>query len=72
METEKIQVEEVIWLIDKESRPGDWKIGRISEVYPGKDGRIRVVRLRVDGKEMTRSVSQIFPLEYEREMVERK
>ena len=67
-ETNNLQVGEIIWLIDKETKPGEWKIGRIVEVYPGTDEKVRVVKLRVNGKELIRPVSQVFPLEVRREL----
>ena len=66
-ESQDITVGEVVWMVDKEERPGRWKIGRIEETFPGKDKKHRVVRIKVAGRSLIRPVSQIFPLEMRRE-----
>ena len=40
-----------------------WKLGRVEEIKPGDDGRVRVVRLRTQGGELTRPVSKLCLLE---------
>ena len=40
-----------------------WPIGSISEVLQGKDGRVRVVKVKVNDKIYTRPVSRIILLE---------
>jgi len=71
VEMDSLQEGEVIWLIDKDTKPGNWKIGRISQVYPGQDKQTRVIKIWVSGKEMIRPVSQVFPLEFRQEGIER-
>ena len=69
-ETEALHSGDVVWLIDKDAKPGNWKVGRILETFPGQDGRSRVVKLKIADKEMMRPVSQVFPLEFGRETQE--
>ena len=41
-----------------------WPLGRVTEVYPGEDGRVRVVRFKLDAcNTLTRNVSKLCPLE---------
>lgn len=43
----------------------DWPMARIKELYPGKDGHIRVVRLKTAGGELIRPIQKLIPLEAE-------
>ena len=45
--------------------PLQWKLGRISKVFPGNDGLIRVVLVKTDNGEVKRAVSKIcvFPVD---------
>ena len=38
-------------------------MARVMEAYPGRDGYVRVVRLKTDVGEMIRPVQHIYPLE---------
>ncbi|XP_071043840.1 uncharacterized protein [Parasteatoda tepidariorum] len=40
-----------------------WPMGRVTETYVGKDGHIRVARLKASTGELVRPVQRIFPLE---------
>ncbi|KAJ8878100.1 hypothetical protein PR048_022567 [Dryococelus australis] len=41
----------------------EWPVGRILEMYPRKDGHVRVVKGKTSGREITRPVQCIQPLE---------
>ena len=45
----------------------DWKVGRIEQVYPGNDGLVRVVDVKVRGRTLRRPISVISPLEMQRD-----
>jgi len=62
-ETENLKVGDVVWMVDKDDRPGHWKIARVEETFPGPDMRNRVVRVGVGGRSLIRPVSTVFPLE---------
>ena len=40
-----------------------WSLGRITEVYPGRDRHIRTVKVKMNGKEYIRPIAKICPLE---------
>ena len=46
----------------------NWRVGKITALIKGLDNECRVARVKVDGKEFTRSISQLYPLEVEEEI----
>ena len=52
-----------IFLISDECPISMWKLGRVIKLYPGKDGIVRVVKLKTRNRETTRSVNKLYPLE---------
>lgn len=42
--------------------PQKWPLGRVSEILPGKDGVVRVVKLKTASGELTRPVSKLVVL----------
>ena len=38
---------DIVLIISRESPRGDWPLGKIVSVHPGKDGHIRVVKIQV-------------------------
>lgn len=42
---------------------GLWPLGRIASVMPGKNGHVRVVKVRVGNQVRTRSINYLCPLE---------
>ena len=43
---------DVILVVSSDIPQGQWPLGRILEVYPGKDGKVRTVKLQVDNKDL--------------------
>ena len=58
-----LKVGEVVVVIDADMARRDWKVGRIEQVYPGNDGLVRVVDVKVHGRTLRRPISVISPLE---------
>ena len=42
---------------------GKWQIARIVEIYPGKDGHTRVVKVKIGDNEYVRPITKLCPLE---------
>lgn len=57
-----ISVGDVVIVKAAHTLPLRWPIGRISEVFPGKDGICRTVRVRLPSGNIIRPVSKIHPL----------
>ncbi|CAL8133345.1 unnamed protein product [Orchesella dallaii] len=60
-EQENVQLGDLV-LVKEESSPGTWKLGRISAVHPGDDGRVRVVTLKTSTTSIQRPVAKLIPL----------
>ena len=58
-----VAVGDVVMIMDHPLPRDQWKLGRVEEIKPGDDGRVRVVRLRTQGGELTRPVSKLCLLE---------
>ena len=62
-ERRDVRVGEVVLVISPETSRGNWPMGRILEVYPGNDGRVRVAKVQVGDGSLIRSVNKLCPLE---------
>ena len=55
----------VILVVSSDTPQGQWSLGRILEVYPGKDGKVRTVKLQVGNKQYSRPIVKVCPLEFD-------
>ena len=55
---------DVVIVAEPKASRGQWPLGRVTQVYPGQDGPVRVVQVRVKDKEYVRPVHRLCPLEY--------
>ena len=55
---------DVVLLMEPKARRGEWPLGRITEVHPGKDGLVHVVKVKVGKSVYERPVHRLCPLEY--------
>ena len=58
-----LQVGDIVLLVSPESARAHWPLGKVIEVYPGKDGYIRSVKLQVNDKQPVRPIVKLCPLE---------
>jgi len=58
-----VQVNDVVLVVATDTLCGQWPLGRVEAVCPGKDKHIRVVKVRVGRKELLRLITRICPLE---------
>ena len=54
-----VQVDDIVVVADQNAIRGKWKIARVTEVYPGPDGRIRNVKVRTATGEYSRPITKI-------------
>ena len=59
-----VSVNDVVIMVSPESPRGQWPLGIIENIYPGSDGHVRVVDVRVGKSSYTRPVNKICPLEW--------
>ena len=62
-ERKNLQENDVVLLVSLDSCRAHWPLGRVIEVYPGKDGRVCSVKLQVGDKQLVRPVVKLCPLE---------
>jgi len=52
-----------VLLISSDNPYGHWPLGRVTEVYPGKDGHVCLAKLQVGNKQYVRPIVKLCPLE---------
>ena len=62
-ERQDVKVEDVVLVVSSDTSRGNWPLRRVLEVYPGTDGRVRVVKVNVGQGTLVRSVTKLCPLE---------
>ena len=56
-------MDDVAVMVDQGNPKGKWPLARIIEVFPGPNGHVRVVKVVAKGKEYTRPITRLCPLE---------
>ena len=56
---------DVMLVVSPDTPRGKWPLGRVLDVYPGKDGHVRVAKIQVGNGTLTRPVTKLCPLELE-------
>ena len=57
-ENRYLKVDDVVLVIQPDSPRGLWLLRRVIEVYPGRDGHIRVAKVVCDAKTVVRSINK--------------
>ena len=66
MERRNLQVGDVVMYLEEHAVRGKWTLGKVIETYPGRDGRIRNVKLKTSLGEYRRPVTKVavvYPVE---------
>ena len=58
-----LQIGDIVLLVSFENPQAHWPLGRVIELYPGKDGYVRSVKLLVGDKQFVRPIVKLCPLE---------
>jgi len=62
-EQKDVKVTDVVLVVAPDTPRGQWPLGRVLAVFPGKDKHVRAVKVRVGRKELSRPITRICPLE---------
>jgi len=60
---QNIKVGDIVLIENESKRRTFWPMARIIQIYPGKDGEIRVARVKTASGEVVRPIQRVFPLE---------
>ena len=58
-----VQVTDVVLVVAPDTPRGQWPLGRVLAVFPGKGKHVRAVKVTVGRKELLRPITRICPLE---------
>ena len=58
-----LQIGDIVLLVSSENPRAHWPLGKVIEVYVGKDGYVRSVKLQVSDKQFVRPIVKPYPLE---------
>ena len=61
-EVQDLKVGDVVLVIQPDAPRGRWPLGRIAEVYPGRDGHTRVAKVACPVKTVVRPIHKLIPL----------
>ena len=57
---QNVQVGDIVLAIKPKNTPlGHWLLGKVIEVYPGKDGHVRLAKVRAGKNQLTRPISKL-------------
>lgn len=58
-----IEIGDIVLIENENAKRLDWPLARVKELIRGKDGNVRVVRLKTAGGELMRPIQRLYPLE---------
>ena len=62
-ERNNLKTNDVVLVLSVNTLRAHWPLGRVLQVHPGRDGRVRVVTVQTGNGVLTRPITQICPLE---------
>jgi hypothetical protein len=62
-EKPNLKPDDVVLVVDRNAPRGHWPLARVLEVFPGRDGRVRVVKVKTASGEYERAASELCLLE---------
>jgi hypothetical protein len=61
--TESLKVGDLVLVETDNKKRRDWPLGRICDLYPGRDGVKRVAKIKTQDRELIRAIQRLYPLE---------
>ena len=58
-----LKVGDLVLAISVDQSRGHWPLGRVKEVFPGKDGHVRVAKVQVGRDTIMRPITKLAPIE---------
>ncbi|GFS45315.1 hypothetical protein NPIL_417571 [Nephila pilipes] len=58
-----IEINDIVLVRQDNLKRSDWLIGRVIDIYPGKNNQVRVVKVKTKAGELTRPVKKLYPFE---------
>ncbi|CAB3991237.1 Pao retrotransposon peptidase superfamily [Paramuricea clavata] len=71
-EERNLSVNDVVIVFEPNLKPGEWKLGRILEVFPGNDGHVRAAKIKTSQGVCTRPITKLCVLEESKKMDDRR
>ena len=68
-ENRKLNVGDLVLVGNDDRKRIDWPLGIIVTAYPGRDGNVRIYRVKTKQGELTRPIQRLYPLELDRQIV---
>ncbi|KAB0790764.1 hypothetical protein PPYR_15512, partial [Photinus pyralis] len=59
----QVRLNEIVLIGNDQDKRIDWPLGRITEIFPGKDRQVRLVRLKTAKGIVLRPIQRLYPLE---------
>ncbi|XP_026323275.1 uncharacterized protein LOC113232713, partial [Hyposmocoma kahamanoa] len=66
--TKNLEEGNVVLVKDENLPPGQWALGRVTELHPGADGNVRVVSIKTKKGHLKRPVTKLATLPYQNEL----
>ncbi|KAJ8973948.1 hypothetical protein NQ317_013387 [Molorchus minor] len=60
-ERENLQIGQLVLIKDDNLPPLVWKLGRIVELFPGPENKVRVVKIKTQRSELKRAITKLCP-----------
>ncbi|GFU13551.1 integrase catalytic domain-containing protein [Trichonephila clavipes] len=57
-----LDIGDLVLIKHDNSPPLQWKLGKVMETFPGKDGKVRVVKVKSQASELVRPIAKLVPL----------
>ena len=64
-EVRQLEVNDLVWIVDKNVKRAHYKMGRVLEVHHGSDGRVRSALVKTEDGKLKRQVVKLAPKFYE-------
>ncbi|GFV82128.1 integrase catalytic domain-containing protein [Trichonephila clavipes] len=57
-----LDIGDLVLIKHDNSPPLQWKLGKVTETFPGNDGKVRVVKVKTQTSELVRPIAKLYPL----------